>query len=148
MKPKNKLAMAVTRQGDFSLPVDAGRIAGTFVTQSGSLFCMIDGPEGSAGQTVLLWSGEGQGEIDFHMPGTGLLMFSASDPNVFTSFWLHEWRGPAVVTGWTEGESFAQLDVKSRDTIAPEIRSMMETMQRNMLMREMQLRSEISRLQK
>jgi hypothetical protein len=58
---------------------------------------------------------------------------------------LLPWRD-GVAAGWAFGDSYAQLDLKSRDTISPELQLALDSMQRNFLMREQRLRDEIARL--
>lgn len=130
----------IGRSGSFSVAVPARQVRGIIVTDGASLRAVVDG------STIVLASGRGKFDLDFVFPMEGELQVVADHADVETAVHLSGWGPREPVLGWTEGESFTQLELKEPSDVPSPIRAMMERMQANAIKREMQLRAEIESL--
>lgn len=121
----------VTREGSFTVAVN-GRCRGVVFT---------DGASVRLGGRVIA-SGRGVLRFDATAVEDDFLAIVADRKDGLTTLTLDAFAFDRVEPGWTEGESFVQLDAKDRNAVSPEVQAMLERMQRNMLYREERLRAE------
>lgn len=127
--------------GARAFPVPAGQLLATVVTMGASVFY-----ESASGGRILLASGRGFMQIDVQLPEDGEVGVIGDKVDSETALYINGWGPVARDAGWSDAESFTQLDLKSRDDVSAEVRAMLEKQERNALRREAMLRGEIEKL--
>lgn len=140
MKRPKHLGAWSSVTGDARVDVGAGQVKGVVVTDGASLRFVCGAVE------WVLASGRGQFEFDFYSPEAGHLALVADHADAKSSVLLSAWGPVPQPEGWTEGESFVQLEPKSADDVPQAVRDMMARMEANQRRREATLLAEIQRM--
>lgn len=128
----------VSQMGSFAFEVPAGQFKATVVTEGASIRLEV------GGVTHVLASGRGGLQVQARLDFPGLVTVVGDTGETLTTLAMVADRDS--VPGWEDGPSFTQLELKSRDTVSPEVRQALDAMERNFRVREAALVAEIQRL--
>ena len=124
----------VNGSGEFAAPDEGARRVSIPVVTEGGTFIVQDGN----GAQTLVGYGEGKMQLDFAVSGAFTLLVVADGMTSLLLPWQRD-----VDAGWENGDSFVQVELKSREEVSPAVRDMMERMNRNFMLREATLRAEM-----
>ena len=125
----------ITVEGSRTLPLGGAAGLTLEVVSTGCSLVVED----CEGNSALIFAGDGYSAISFATSAESVLKVVGSHDGAMTSL---RWpRDRKLAAEWRDGDSFVQLDPPPA-AVAPEIRALMEQMQRNAQRREAALRSD------
>lgn len=139
MKIQRDLQAWVSRKGTFRLLLPSPQVKGFVVTDGASISVEVDGEQ------YLVASGRGSFTLDLVVSRPGELVVEADKASGSSSVHLLGWGPTDQPAGFLDTPSFVQLDAKSRNAIPADVQAMFDLMQRNALLRENALRSQLEK---